>query len=138
MKEKFMNQSQIIFNTELKTQIVLELLNEKPKIRDIAEKYETTTRNILIWKQQFLENAALIFETKRSTQSLKNKLEKCARENEKLVAKVDKAMLERDRAFFKLQSLSIPSSKKFMSIHSNTLTIKKRYEMNTMNYLLIS
>jgi len=133
-----MNQSDITFNTELKTKIVLELLQGKPNVIDIATKYRTTVENLLTWKEQFLANASLIFETQRSTGALKRSIEKYVHENKKLALMVEKIATERDVVCHSLQSLSIAHNRRLMNARSHTLEVKTQHEMVTMDYLLIS
>jgi len=133
-----MSQSHITFSAELKTKIVLELLQGNPNITDIATNYGTTAENLLIWKQQFLENASRIFEKRGSMKALARRVEKYTQENEKLASMVEKVASERDVACKKLQGLSFPNNKIVTNIRSHTLGMKKQREMISLDYLLIS
>ena len=133
-----MSQSHITFSTELKTKIVLELLQGNPNITDIAANYGTTAENLLIWKHQFLENASRIFEKRCSMKSLKKSVEKYTHENEKLASMVENVARERDIAYKKLKGLSRPNTTMVMNTRSRTVGMKKQCEMISLDYLLIS
>jgi len=133
-----MSQSHMTFSIELKTKIVLELLQGNPDIANIANKYGVMVENLLIWKHQFLTNASCVFEKQCSMKSLQKRVKKYTQENEELASMVEKVTHERDVACKKLQGLSIPNNKIGINIQSHTSGVKKQREMISLDYLLIS
>ena len=102
-----MSRKRTLFSTEFKTQVVLELLKGELTVTQLAIKYDITSKNILNWKQLFLENAALAFDSSNATKSSKAELEKLKKENEKLASKLFDLTLERDYAVEKLKDLAL-------------------------------
>ena len=95
------------FTTEFKTLVVLEALKGELTISQLATKYAITSKNLLNWKQLFLDNAALAFEANNSTKSSKAELAKLKKENEKLASKLSSLASERDYAIEKLKDLDL-------------------------------
>ncbi len=50
------------YSAGFKTKIVLEALQERETVQEIARKYELHPRQISTWKTQFLSQADLVFE----------------------------------------------------------------------------
>ncbi len=50
------------FTTEFKTKVVLEALQERETIKEIAKKYDIHPNQISTWKRQFISNVEHIFE----------------------------------------------------------------------------
>ena len=63
------------YTAEQKTKIVLELLKEEQTISQIATKYKITSKSILNWKKQFLENASLAFDVGGATKAYRDEIE---------------------------------------------------------------
>ena len=95
------------FTTEFKTQVVLEALKGELTVSQLATKYNITAKNILNWKQLFLENASLAFEASSTPKSSKAELDKLKKENDKLNSKLSSLISERDYALEKLKDLSL-------------------------------
>jgi transposase len=58
------------FSADFKAKVVIEALKERSTIEELARKYELHPNQITIWKKQFLEHSAAVFEdseTKRET-----------------------------------------------------------------------
>lgn len=63
------------FSSAFKTKVVLEALNERSSIQELARKYEIHPNQISQWKKQFLSNAESIFE-KPAQEKSEEELEK--------------------------------------------------------------
>jgi transposase-like protein len=107
IREVIMRRKRSSFTTEFKTHVVLEALKGELSIPQLAIKYAITSKNILNWKQLFLDNAALAFEATDSTKSSKAELAKLKKENEKLASKLSSLTSERDYAIEKLKDLAL-------------------------------
>ncbi|SFC46472.1 transposase, partial [Kaistella jeonii] len=52
------------FDGSFKAKVVIEALKERETLQQLALKFELHPNQISIWKQEFLQNSALIFEDK--------------------------------------------------------------------------
>jgi transposase len=50
------------YNAGFKTKVVLEALQERETIQEIAKKYDIHPNQISTWKSQFLSGASIVFE----------------------------------------------------------------------------
>jgi len=57
------------YSSEQKARIVLETMNERHTIRDLAQKYKVHPQLITNWRKQFLESASVVFERGTHTTS---------------------------------------------------------------------
>ncbi len=58
-----MSRKRTRYNAEFKAKRVVEILEGKKTLNEIASKYELLPKNLQNGKKQFLENALLAFET---------------------------------------------------------------------------
>ncbi len=121
------------FTTEFKTQVVLEALKGELTVSQLATKYEITSKNILNWKQLFLENATLAFESSNTPKSSKAELDKLKKENDKLNSKLSSLTSERDTAVTKLQGLDVSVKKKLIDTNFKKLSIARQCEIINLN-----
>ena len=128
-----MSRKRSSFTTEFKTLVVLEALQGELTISQLATKYAITSKNILNWKQLFLDNATLAFEATDSTKSSKAELAKLKKENEKLNAKLNNLTSERDAAITKLQGLDVAVKKKLIDTQFSKLSIARQCEIINLN-----
>jgi len=128
-----MSRKRSTFTTEFKTHVVLEALQGELTISQLATKYAITSKNILNWKQLFLDNAALAFEATDSTKSSKAELAKLKKENEKLNAQLTNVASQRDAAITKLQGLDVAVKKKLIDTHYSKLSIARQCEIINLN-----
>jgi len=105
--EGIMSRKRTSFTTEFKTQVVLEALRGDLSISQLASKYTITSKNILNWKQLFLNNASLAFEATNTTKDSKAELAKLKKENDKLNSLLSTLASERDYAVEKLKKLAL-------------------------------
>ena len=59
------------FTSEFKKKVVLEALQERSTLSELAQKYELHPQQITIWKSHFVANAGLVFD-KGNAQSAKD------------------------------------------------------------------
>ena len=52
------------FESSFKAKVVIEALKERETLQQLALKFELHPNQISVWKQEFLQNSALIFEEK--------------------------------------------------------------------------
>ena len=77
------------FSGAFKAQVAIEALKERESLAEIAKKYEVHPNMISKWKQEFLERAPEIFETKSPEQQTQVDVDK-------LYAKIGQLEMERD------------------------------------------
>lgn len=86
-----MKKSRRKFSAKFKTKVVLEALNERSTIQQLASKYELHANQISIWKTQFLKSADRIFDDK-----LKPISEEVEQKESKLYKKIGQLQVEVD------------------------------------------
>jgi len=61
-------------SAEIKTKAVLDALKEDQTIAEVASKYDVHPKLLAQWKQDFLENASLVFNRKKEGKQLQEDL----------------------------------------------------------------
>ena len=61
-----MRQTRRKFDPSFKAKVALEALKERETLQQLAVKYELHLNQISQWKQEFIENSALVFESKQA------------------------------------------------------------------------
>jgi transposase len=79
------------FGASFKSKVAIEALKERSTLAELAKKYELHPNQISIWKQEFIEKSAMIFETKNSPKD--NSTEQ---DSEKLYSKIGRLEIEND------------------------------------------
>jgi transposase len=64
------------YSAGFKTKVVLEVLQERETVREIARKYDLYPSQISTWKSQFISNADVVFERGPSRSKSKDDKEK--------------------------------------------------------------
>lgn len=77
------------FSGAFKAQVAIEALKERETLSELSKKFEVHPQMISKWKQEFIERAAEIFETKSPEQQEKVDVDK-------LYAKIGQLEVERD------------------------------------------
>lgn len=124
-----MSRQRTSFSPEFKMQVVLESFHTNITTAMLAEKYSTSVKNIMNWKQQFLQNAHLSFDTTTSS----NKLESLKKENEKLEKRLIELQCEKDEAVKKLQNLDISMKKQIIDTTLSSLSITQQCKIIGLN-----
>ena len=73
------------FTSAFKAKVVIEALKERMTIEEIARKYEVHPNQVSMWKKEFLEKSASVFESESSKKEEKKEQEA---ETEKLFARI--------------------------------------------------
>lgn len=79
------------FGASFKSKVAIDALKERSTLAELAKKYELHPNQISIWKQEFIEKSAMIFETKNSPKD--NSTEQ---DSEKLYSKIGRLEMEND------------------------------------------
>ena len=85
------------FTSKFKSKVAIEALQERLSIQEIAQKYQLHPNQIQKWKREFLDNAAQVFESEKSSKKDPQK------EQQKLYEKIGQLQVEVD---FLKQALS--------------------------------
>ena len=62
------------FSSEFKFKVVLEILREDSTLAEIASKYNVTTKSLMTWKKEFIENGVSVFNKNKDIKAHKNEL----------------------------------------------------------------
>jgi len=79
------------FGASFKSKVAIEALKERSTLAELAKKYELHPNQISIWKQEFIEKSAMIFETKNSPKDKSTE-----QDSEKLYSKIGRLEMEND------------------------------------------
>ncbi len=109
------------YTSGFKTKVVLEALQKRETIQEIAKKYELHPNQISTWKSQFLANVNSIFEKGISKNDDK-------RERDELFKKVGQLQIEND--FLKKSTRGIAGFERIAKVDkSHPLSIKRQCEL---------
>lgn len=73
------------FTAAFKAKVVIEALKERSTIEEIARKYEVHPNQVSMWKKEFLEKSASVFESASTKKEAQRSQEE---ETEKLFARI--------------------------------------------------
>ena len=62
------------FSSEFKFKVVLETLREGCTLAEIASKYNVTSKSLMTWKKEFIENGVSVFNKNKDIKAHKNEL----------------------------------------------------------------
>ena len=79
------------FTTQFKTKLVLEALKERKTTTELAQKFNVSPQQISTWKREFVDNAELVFKTKR-----RNKKEETEEQQNELLRVIGQQKVEID------------------------------------------
>ena len=88
------------FSADFKAKVVIEALKERSTIEELARKYELHPNQITIWKKQFLDHSAAVFEDSETKKETGQEHEAVL---EKLYAQIGQQKVEIDWLKKKLQ-----------------------------------
>lgn len=83
------------FSAEFKTKVVLEIIEGKKTINEIASENSLQPNLIRNWKKEFLDKASLVFDDKREDSS-REKLEESRKERDAYAKKVGQLAMQVD------------------------------------------
>jgi len=87
-----MKKKRRVFTNEFKLKVILETLKERSTAKELCQKYELHPNQISKWKEDFLEKAIQIMDSK----SEKAKHENYEAEQDRLFAKIGQLQMEID------------------------------------------
>jgi len=106
-----MSKKRTIYSAEFKSRLVLQLLENKKTLTEIASDNNITPKNLQNWKKIFLDNAVIAMEPSKVVKEYKLELVAAQEENEMLTKIVGKMTVEKEWLEKKLQSLGLSDKK---------------------------
>ncbi len=117
------------FSPEFKMQVVLETFQNKETLVQLASRYNTSVKNIENWREQFLQNAHLAFNSVAPLESVAS----LKKENSKLEKMLEKTRQETKEAADKLKQLDITTKKQLIDTTSSSLSIAQQCKIIDLN-----
>jgi transposase-like protein len=105
------------FTAEYKAKIVIEILQGAQTINEIGAREGINPKQLSNWKQEFIQNAARVFDQTRIEKDTQRELQESEDREESLMAKVGSLAVEND--FLK---------KKYKAIHGYDYDPKRHYK----------
>ncbi|CAC9434843.1 Transposase, IS3/IS911 family [uncultured Gammaproteobacteria bacterium] len=102
-----MSKKRTKYTSAFKTKLVLELLQNKSTLVQIASKHNILPQNLQNWKKTFLANAEIAMEPSKAVKEYKEELVKSQKQNERLTALVDKVVVEKEWLAKKAKKLGL-------------------------------
>lgn len=121
------------FSAEIKTKIILEMIESELTIAQLSGKYEVTGKTLKNWKKQFLDNASLAFEPAKILSEYKFQINELQNQNDELAKALGKTTVERDWAVGKLNSLDIANKKGLVESKLKQLSMTRQCELLNLN-----
>lgn len=125
-----MRKERTTFSPEFKMQVVLESFSPAASTAQLAKKYAISVKNICNWKQHFLSNAHLAFET---THHSHESIERLKSQNKELETLLIKRKQERDEGIKKLRALDISTKKQLIETSNKALSIVQQCKLIGLN-----
>ena len=88
---KVMKKSRRKFDSAFKAKVAVEALKERQTLSELAVKFDLHPNQISQWKQEFLENSALVFEQKPKLSKSESEVDV-----DKLYSKIGELQMEKD------------------------------------------
>ena len=117
------------YSAEFKARLVLEVLEGEKTINEIASAYEIIPKNLINWKQQFLENMSLAFDKSAVVREYKDEIESLQKSNDELAKKVGNLTIEKDFLEGKLVSLVSSKERKTLVDIKHDLSLNKQCKL---------
>lgn len=111
------------YSADFKAKLVLEVLEGSKTINEIASSYEIIPKNLINWKQQFLENMSLAFDKSAVVKEYKDEIETLQKSNDELAKKVGNLTIEKDFLEGKLVSLVSSKERKVLVDTKHNLSL---------------
>jgi len=121
------------YSADFKAKLVLEVLEEKRTLNEIAGGYEILPKNLLNWKKQFVENMSLAFDKSAVVKEYKEEIELLQKNNDSLAKKVGTLTIEKDFLEGKLVSSVSFKARKAMIENGHKLSTTSQCKLLHIN-----
>ncbi|VVM21942.1 transposase IS3/IS911 family protein [uncultured Gammaproteobacteria bacterium] len=135
-----MSKKRTKYTSTFKTKLVLELLQNKSTLVQIASKHNILSQNLQNWKKTFLANAEIAMEPSKAVKEYKEELIKSQKQNERLTTLVGKVTVEKEWLAKKLKSLGLSNCKQLVEssyLHHTCRVLFCRLISNANDWVLI-
>jgi len=116
-----------------KTKLVLDVLQNKKTLNEIASEHNITPVNLQNWKKIFLSNAEIAMEPSKAVKEYKEELGQVNQENEMLTKIVGKMTVEKEWLEKKLKSLDLSKKKEMVEPKLETLSVSQQCDLLSLN-----
>jgi len=121
------------YSADFKAKLVLEVLEEKRTLNEIASSYGILPKNLSNWKKQFLENMSLAFDKSAVVKEYKEEIETLQTEKDKIAKKLGETIVEKEWLEGKLVSSVSFKARKAMMETGHRLSITKQCKLLHIN-----
>jgi len=128
-----MSRKRTTYSIELKTKLVLELLQGDKTLNEIASANNITPKNLQNWKAIFLDNAEMVMEPSKVVKEYKEEIKELELKVDKYAKTVGKMTVELDWAKGKLRSSDLIDKKAMISTELKNISITKQCELLGLN-----
>jgi putative transposase len=117
------------YSADFKSKLVLEVLEGKQTLNEIASKYEILPKNLQNWKKQFLENMSLAFDKSAVVKEYKDEIERLEKSNDNLAKKVGNLTIEKEFLEGKLKSSVSSKNRKTFIDTEHKLSLNRQCKL---------
>jgi len=128
-----MSRKRTTYSIELKTKLVLELLQGDKTLNEIASANNITPKNLQNWKAIFLSNAEMAMEPSKVVKEYKEEIKSKDDEIEELQKQLGKSVVEKEWLTKKLKSSDLSDKKRMIDSEHKVVSIAKQCELLGLN-----
>ena len=121
------------YSADFKAKLVLKALEGDKTINEIASEYEIIPKNLINWKQQFLDNMSLAFDKSSVVKEYKEEIENLNKVKDELAKKVGNLTIEKDFLEGKLVSLASSKERQVLVDSKHNLSLNKQCKLLHVN-----
>ena len=121
------------YSADFKAKLVLKVLEGDKTINEIASEYEIIPKNLINWKQHFLENMSLAFDKSSVVKEYKEEIENLNKVKDELAKKVGNLTIEKDFLEGKLVSLASSKERQVLVDVKHNLSLNKQCKLLHVN-----
>ncbi len=128
-----MSRKRTTYSTELKTKLVLELLQGDKTLNEIASANNITPKNLQNWKAIFLDNAEMAMEPSKVVKEFKNEIKDLEEQVDEYAKTVGQLTVENNWMRGKLKSSDLSDKKEMIDSELKILSVVKQCELISLN-----
>ena len=128
-----MSRKRTTYSIELKTKLVLELLQGDKTLNETASANNITPKNLQNWKAIFLDNAEMAMEPSKVVKEYKEEIKSKDDEIEELQKQLGKSVVEKEWLTKKLKSSDLSDKKRMIDSEHKVVSIAKQCELLGLN-----
>jgi len=128
-----MSRKRTTYSTELKTKLVLEVLQGDKTLNEIASAHSITPKNLQNWKAIFLDNAEMAMEPSKIAKEYKDEIQSKDDEIEELQKQLGKSVVEKEWLSKKLKSSDLSDKREMIDHELKTISITAQCTLISLN-----